>query len=168
MVQDTVLVVGIGNTLMGDEGIGVHALEYLRRTTHPASGLNCLDGGTYSFELLNPITRSHRFIALDAARLEAPPGTIRILEGEEMDLFLRASGRSAHEVGLADLLDMARMLDQLPPRRALVAIGMEHPRWGGQPTPALLDSLPRVAHAVQTLVERWRAPATTPSAGGSP
>ena len=151
------LVLGIGNLLLTDEGAGTHLLRYLMDHHHDLPDVRFLDGGTLGFTLAASIGQSERLIVLDAAELGAAPGTVRVFEGEAMDRQLGSAGISVHEVGLVDLMDMAKLSGHLPKRRALVGI---QPRtiadWGDHPTEPVVAALPEAAEAVVAVVERWR------------
>ena len=149
------LVLGVGNTLLTDEGAGLHVLAYLE-TYHPAAaGVTYLDGGTLSFTLAGPIEEADNLIVVDAAEVKAPPGTVRNFIGEEMDRFLGMPRRSAHEVGLLDLLDIARLTRSLPERRALVGIQPLEFGWGERPSEPVAAAIPRAAAIVLELRRRW-------------
>ena len=158
------LVLGIGNTLLGDEGAGVWVIEQLGRLKPPPNGLELVDGGTLSFTLAPLIEDTEHFIAVDAAELQAPPGTIRVFSGEDMDRFCRRARNSVHEVGLSDLLDIARLCDRLPPRRALVAIQPLEMDWSTRPSEPVARAIPRAAEEVLKLVSMWRTDTLVPIA----
>lgn len=150
------LILGIGNTLLTDEGAGIHVLDLLRR--QHASKLpraELLDGGTLSFSLLAWVGDCHNLIVLDAAQLAAPPGTVRSFEGAGMDRFIGSVKRSPHEVSLLDLLDIARLTDSLPPNRALVGIQPAIVDWGEKPGPEVSKALPLAAAAVLDQMALW-------------
>lgn len=149
------LVLGIGNTLLSDEGIGVHVLRALEASPDRHLELKLLDGGTLSFLLLEDIAETNRIIVIDAARLGKEPGTITCVEGEALDDFLRGSRMSVHEVSLCDLLDMARLRGDLPGHRALIAIEPEVLTWGTRPSRAVESAIHRAAATVLELAERW-------------
>jgi hydrogenase maturation protease len=152
----TTLVLGIGNNLLTDEGLGVHAVRYLE-THHPDEpGLTYLDGGTLSFTLAEPIAEHDNLIVVDAARFGQPAGTVCCLEGDEMDRYLTGNRASVHEVGLMDLFDIARLSETFPERRALVGVEPAELDWGEHLSPAVAPSLPHVAALVLGLASRWR------------
>jgi hydrogenase maturation protease len=152
----TTLVLGIGNNLLTDEGIGIHVVNYLLAHHPDEPGVEYLDGGTLSFTLAERIADHDQLIVVDAARLGEPPGTLRCLEGEAMDRYLSGNRQSVHEVGLTDLLDIARLSDTLPRRRALVGIEPASLDWGEQPSPGLRLAVPEAARQVVTLIRTWR------------
>ena len=149
------LVLGIGNTLLQDEGTGIHVLEALRERYPEPEGVNYVDGGTLSFTLAGMVEDCDSLIVIDAAQLKQTPGSMACLVGEEMDHFLGQGKRSVHEVGLLDLLDMARLAGRLPERRALVGIQPEVIDWGEQPSPAVNQAIPAAVELIIKLMERW-------------
>lgn len=153
------LVLGIGNTLLGDEGAGVHVLNALRsRTASSSSDIEFLDGGTLSFTLAAPIGASRALLVLDAAQLDAEPGTVQLFEGEDMDRYLGGHRRaSVHEVGLIDLMAMVRLTDTLPPQRALLGIQPRDVDWSESPSGPVAAAIPRACDLALDLLARWRA-----------
>ena len=97
------LVLGLGNILMGDEGVGVYVVRALEKHHLPA-GVECLDGGTGGFTLLEPLENADRIILVDAASDGNPIGTVT----RTTPRFSRDYPRTltAHDVGMKDLLDM--------------------------------------------------------------
>jgi len=122
-----VLVLGIGNTLMRDEGVGVHAVRLLESMELPA-GVECLDGGTSSFQLLEPLSRARRVIMIDATADGAPPGTVRRLEPKFSSDY--PPTLAAHDIGLKDLLDVF-YLTGTPADVTLYTISIELPEESG-------------------------------------
>jgi len=104
------LVLGVGNTLLQDDGAGVHALRHVGQLWGPAPGLDLFDGGTLGFAILPALERFDRWVVIDATEMSREPGAVATFEDTEMDRFLGRPRRSAHEVGLSDLLDMARLV----------------------------------------------------------
>ena len=153
------VVLGIGNTLLGDEGVGVHALHALKTRADrlAIADIDHLDGGTLSFTLAVPIGEADRFIVIDAAQLKDKPGSVRLFEGDAMDDFLGQQRKaSVHEVGLIDLMVMARLAGNFPARRALIGIQPEYLDWADAPTPAAAAAIPRACDLALELMQRWR------------
>jgi hydrogenase maturation protease len=105
---DHVLVLGIGNVLMGDEGVGVHVVRHLEKLGVLA-GVELLDGGTGSFLLLDPMQRARKVILIDATLDGNPAGTVRRLAPRFSKDYPRTL--TAHDIGLKDLLDTFYLLD---------------------------------------------------------
>lgn len=155
MEESNTLLLGIGNTLLSDEGAGIHALN-LFQSYHPdLPNLTYIDGGTLSFTLAAYIEDCDNLIVFDAAELKAPAGTVRAMVGREMDEFLGAARRSPHEVGLLDLFDIARLTESLPVKRALIGIQPQHIGWGMSPTEAVDSALPGAVNKAEELLVRW-------------
>jgi hydrogenase maturation protease len=156
MVTQT-LVLGVGNILLADEGAGVHAMRYLK-DHYDLQDVTYIDAGTLSFTLAADIAEADHMIVLDAAQIGAEPGGIKVLQDEEVDEFLRSGKCSVHEVGFADLMDIARLEGYLPERYALIGIQPETLGWGDAPSETVRRSLPRAAANAAALVHKWRQP----------
>ena len=153
-----ILILGIGNSLLRDEGAGIHALHCLREQFPERDDLTFLDGGTLSFTLAGAIAEASHLIVLDAAQLQAAPGHSQVFEGTEMDIFLGSNRkRSVHEVSLLDLLAIAQLGDHLPQHRALVGIQPAEIDWGEHPSDAVQAAMPRICGQVGQLIEAWQA-----------
>jgi len=156
MVRRTV-VLGVGNTLLRDEGVGVHVVERLRRESPGLESVDFIDGGTLSFTLAGPMADVEQLIVIDAAELNSPPGTISLFMDEEMDAYLgRGKRRSVHEVSLLDLMAIAHLTDALPSRRALIGIQPQAIDWGEDPTPVVAATIPRACDMTLDLIRAWR------------
>ena len=151
------LILGLGNVLLSDEGVGVAVLQGLAEEADTDADLTLLDGGTLSFTLAGPIADAQRLIVVDAAAMGDPPGSIRTFEGTAMDQQLSRHAKSVHEVSLADLMDIARLTDSLPGQRALIGIEPERVDWGSELTASVAAAVPKAIDAIHTLLARWRA-----------
>ena len=117
-----ILVLGIGNVLLTDEGIGVRALKELeRRYTFPEN-VELLDGGTAGIELLRHIRNRDYLIIIDAMKFNQEPGTVSRVEGNDVPAAFRTR-ISPHQLGLSDLLAAAMLTGELPEN--LVLFGVE-------------------------------------------
>jgi hydrogenase maturation protease len=138
------LVLGLGNILMRDEGVGVRAVERLAACYDCPSEVTLLDGGTLGLDLLPYLEEADRLLVIDAVDLGAEPGTLARLAGEQVPAVLSVKV-SPHQVGLADLLAAARLRGVFPEEVVLLGIQPEIIEVG-------LDLSPRVATQVDTLV----------------
>jgi len=140
-----VLILGIGNVLMGDEGVGVHVVERLQEATLP-DGVECLDGGTGSFLLLEPMQQAKRVILIDATVDGAPAGTVRRLRPRFSKEYPRTL--TAHDIGLKDLLDAFYLLGQ-PDDVTLFAVSIDPLQdLSVELSPEVSAILPEVAQAI--------------------
>jgi hydrogenase maturation protease len=121
----SVLVLGIGNVLMGDDSIGVRVVDELERRYQIPEGVEVLDGGTSGFELLSHIRNRKSLIIIDALKNGMSPGTVMRVEGE--DVPARFMNRiSPHQLGLSDVLAAAMVNGELP--KQMVLFGIEPKR----------------------------------------
>ena len=157
---DRPLVLGLGNVLLGDDAAGPLAVQALARLPG-ADRMRLRDGGTIGLALLPEIEAASAFIAVDAAQLDAAPGTVQVFEGEAMDRQLGGRKRSAHEVALFDLMATAALCGHLPLRRALVAVQPGCTALSLQPTAAVAAALPTLVARIQVLLARWQSEADT-------
>ena len=155
----SVAIVGIGNNLLTDDGAGIHALNRFAGE-HADEDIDCIDGGTVGLALLDRLSSRDGLIALDAMILGKAPGTVTLLEGEEMDAHLRNQRGSVHEVGLSDLMDALRLRGELPEHRALIGIEPADMDWGTEPTEAVAAAVPRAADLARDLIHTWRRDAS--------
>ncbi len=124
MIEPTrprVLLIGLGNVLMQDEGVGVRAVERLESRYHLPPEVEAVDGGTSGTELLAPMRGVERLIVADAVNTGAPPGTLVRLADEEVPAFFQTK-LSNHQLGLSDLLAVLTVTHQAP--RHIAIIGM--------------------------------------------
>jgi hydrogenase maturation protease len=154
--ESTALVLGFGNVLLSDDGAGVKLVEWLRSELG-GDAANFVDGGTLSFSLLAYVESTDSMLVIDAADLDSAPGTIHFFEGDAMDRFLASvRRRTVHEVGLIDLLDMARLQDCLPSRRALLCIQPHCIEWSETLSAPVAQALPAAARQAKAVLQRWR------------
>jgi hydrogenase maturation protease len=116
-----VLIMGIGNYLMGDEGVGVHVAQRLAKEALP-EGVDVLDGGTGGFFLMEYFENYPVVILIDATLDDRPTGTIRVIEPRFASDFPRAM--STHDIGLRDLVEGLAILGKLP-KIYLFAVSIE-------------------------------------------
>jgi len=139
------LILGVGNLLLSDEGVGLHVIRRLQeRYTLPES-VQVLDGGTLGLDLLYYLEGVENLLLVDAVETGKESGTLLRLEGEEVPAFLSIK-MSPHQIGVPDMLFAAKLKDLYPERIVL---------WGVQPEnlDIGLDLSPVVAAQVETLVD---------------
>jgi hydrogenase maturation protease len=150
------VILGIGNILLGDEGVGVHAVRHFQATM-PAADTEFIDGGTLSFTLVETIEAAEKLVVIDAAELHCAPGTVRLFQGEEMDRFVGTSKKSSvHEVSLADLLVISYLTGHLPKYRALIGIQPGMIDWSDELTEPVKQAIPVACEHVLTLIAKWQ------------
>jgi len=145
-----VLVLGVGNLLLGDEGVGVHAVRRMEEESWPPH-VTLLDGGTGGFHLLSLFQEYGKIVLVDATMDGAPAGTVRVIRPRFSSDYPRTL--SAHDIGLKDLVDSAALLG-LTPEVVLVVISVKTLPEGlhTELSPEVAASLPHVAELVREAV----------------
>jgi hydrogenase maturation protease len=147
LVAGKIVVIGVGNLLLKDEGLGVHAVQELRKRSLPC-GVEVFDGGVSGVGLLEFFPGARKVVLIDAADMNLPPGTVvRFTPGD-----LRSRGGtlkfSAHDVSLPEVLELARALGRCPPEVVIIGGQPKEISWGTDLTPEVRASLPKVLEAV--------------------
>lgn len=106
-----ILILGIGNVIMGDEGVGVHAVKEIEKRDWP-SNVTVLDGGTGGFHLMEHLEKSDIVIMIDATMDGKPAGTVTLIRPRFSSDF--PSALSAHDIGLKDMIESLIILEKLP------------------------------------------------------
>ena len=140
-----VLILGIGNILLRDEGIGVHAVRRLTERFEMPDGVAVVDGGTSGLDLLDMIAGRDHLIIVDAVAHGGPPGSMIRLAGDEIPAFLQTK-ISPHQLGLSDLLAVLKLTDEAPQTVALIGMQPDDLSLG-------LDLSRPLADRLQTMVE---------------
>jgi hydrogenase maturation protease len=143
-----ILVLGIGNILLRDEGAGIHVVTSLEREGFTEADL--MDGGTGGFHLLGYIQSYKTIIIIDASLDDFPAGNVRVLHPKYAKEFPRQL--SAHEIGLKDLLDSAYLLGNMP-QIHLVAISIkDFQELGMELSDEVREAIPVAMQSVKDLV----------------
>ncbi|KAA3649210.1 MAG: HyaD/HybD family hydrogenase maturation endopeptidase [Proteobacteria bacterium] len=161
--DDAVLILGIGNVLWADEGFGVRCAEALSAGWALPDNVTVMDGGTQGLYLLPYVTAARHLIVFDAVDFGLVPGTLHLVEGEDVPQFMGAKKMSLHQTGFQEVLASARLLDQLPETLLLIGVqpvelddygGSLRPEVDAQVTPAVSVALARLRDWGMPLVAR--------------
>jgi hydrogenase maturation protease len=150
-IERQTLILGVGNVLMGDEGVGVHAVNAMQEERFPR-GVTLLDGGTGGFHLLSLFQEYDPIVLIDATMDERVAGTVTLTEPRFASDFPRTL--SAHDIGLRDLLESATLIGPLP-KLYLITVSIP----SIQPmsmdlSPPVRNSLPEVIRTAHTIINR--------------
>lgn len=150
MGETRTLVMGIGNLLMGDEGVGVHVARRLEREPLPAH-VDVLDGGTGGFTLLADLTSHDPVVLIDATMDGQAAGTVSVLEPRYASDF--PPTLTAHDIGLRDLIVSAALVGSLP-RVRLITVSIDDMQSMQMTLSAAVNAaVPRVVERVWELIE---------------
>ena len=150
---------GVGNTLLTDDGIGVHVVRELAEAeanaAAPRAGVAFHDGGTIGLALLPLIEKAGGVILVDAADFGGAVGEVRRFEGDDMDALLRVKRSTPHEIAVSDLILTAELIGTKPDRRALVAIQAGNIGLGADPQEIVRAAVPEARGEVEAILTRW-------------
>lgn len=147
-MKDTI-VLGLGNVLMGDEGIGVRIVQEFQSTCGERfPQVDFVDAGVGGMRLLHRIAGRRRAIFIDCARMNADPGTIRRFTPDQVRSRKGPAHRSLHEADLLHILDLSRQLGECPREVILFGIEPEHIAEGIGLSPRLESRLAAYVQAV--------------------
>ncbi|HYU44954.1 MAG TPA: HyaD/HybD family hydrogenase maturation endopeptidase [Terriglobales bacterium] len=152
----TCVVLGLGNTLHSDDGVGPQAIERLRSDARVPVDVALIEGGTLGLELLSYIWDCSYLLVLDAVDVGQPPGTLVRMSSQEVQTL--TSQGSVHQLGVADLLVALRVLASRTPEVVLLGVQPASTEWGTELSPAVAAVLPALADAA--VAELGRRPHT--------
>lgn len=149
-----VAVLGLGNILLSDEGIGIHAVTELRKRYRFSPSIDLIDGGTMGLDLLPLFQDRDRILIIDAVDFGEGPGHTRLVEGEAIRSVLNIK-LSVHHIGLGDLLFAARLIRKFPPDVCLVGIQPESLTIGLVMTGRITGKMERLLNIALQKLNAW-------------
>ena len=156
MDKTPVLVLGVGNLLWSDEGFGVRCVEQLHQRFEWPLGVRLLDGGTQGLYLVNDVCEAERLLVLDAVDFGDPPGTLRVVRGDDVPRFTPAKKMSMHQTGIQDVLSAAELMGNLPAEIVLIGVQpAELEDFGGSLTPLVAAKLEAVLALALDELATW-------------
>lgn len=154
-----VIVLGIGNVLWADEGFGVRAVEALQRQWTFADGghpVELVDGGTQGLYLIQHVQAASRLLILDAIDYGLAPGTLHVVENDEVPKFLGAKKMSLHQTGFQDVIATAALMGFRPPEMALIGCQpVELEDYGGGLRPLVAARIPEALAMAREVLAGW-------------
>ena len=148
-------VLGLGNLVHSDDGVGVHAIQRLQRDPRVPPGIVLLDGGTHGLGLLPHVLGFSRLLVVDAVDAGEPPGTVVRFEGSALHGLPGKS--SVHQLGFADMMVALKLLGEAPPELVVFGVQPLSTEWSSELTPPVLEALPALLDAVLRQLEIWEA-----------
>lgn len=147
------VVVGVGNTIFSDDGVGVHAARLLERDPRLPANVSVLDGGTLGLELLAYVSDAKRVLFLDAVNTGQTAGALSRMTADEL-LGIRG-GSSVHQLGLADLI--ASMMLVGPTQQEIVVLGVQpgNVDWGTTLSPPVQEALKPLVNTAVNELRLW-------------
>ena len=151
------LVLGLGNVLLQDDGVGIRVVERFLERYDPPAGVRVLDGGVRGLSLLPYLEGASRLIIVDAIQAGQPPGTLTRLAGEDISKKLGPK-LSIHQEGLADLLWAALAIDTYPQEVILWGVEPERIETSLELSPAVAAQIDALVEAVCDQLKAWGVP----------
>ena len=144
-----ILVLGVGNLLLKDEGVGIHVIQALEKEGLPPN-VSLMDGGTGGLHLIGWIQDYNRIIMVDATLDHNPPGTIRLIRPRYATDFPPLM--SAHEIGLRDMIDAMILTEKLPDIQLIVVSAEDISEVGMDLTPIVQAAVPKVVKMIKQIL----------------
>jgi hydrogenase maturation protease len=152
------LVLGLGNLVHADDGVGVHAIQRLQKDPRVPRGVVLLDGGTQGLSLLPHLLGFQRLLVIDAVDAGEPPGTLLRLEGQAVH---KLPGKATvHQLGFADLMIALELLGEPPAEIVVAGIQPLSTEWSAALTPPVQEGLDRLLDLVIAQLESWNGVST--------
>ena len=154
MDKTNIAVIGIGNILMKDEGVGCHAANLLLSEYEFKPEITIIDAGTTGTDLLPYLEEHDRIIILDAVEFEQEPGFIGSIEND--DILARLTTKmSMHHMGITDVLSTAKLLDIVPSQLFLLGMQPKDISVGMELTDVVRQRLPRMLEVAIMKLDEW-------------
>jgi hydrogenase maturation protease len=153
--DNAIVVLGIGNVLWADEGFGVRCVEALQSRYEFAPNVQLIDGGTQGLYLIQHVQAARRLLIFDAIDYGLAPGTLKVIENEDVPRFMGAKKMSLHQTGFQEVLMLALLTESYPEQVVLIGCQPEELEdYGGSLRPSVKHAL----EAALTLgIERLQA-----------
>ncbi len=149
--NNKIVIIGIGNLLLMDEGIGVHTINELEKYDLPQN-LEIYDGGTGGFKLIDLMHGASMVIFIDAVEAGKAPGAVIIFKSEDVHSIYHKKKYSLHDTDLLDVIKMAELLDN-PPKIEIVGIQSKTINYGTTLSKELTDLMPNIINTVLRRIE---------------
>ena len=149
--NNKIVVIGVGNLLLMDEGIGIHVINELEKHKLPEN-VDIYDGGTGGFKLIDLMHEAKRVIFIDAVETGKAPGTITTFTSKDVRSIYPKKKYSLHDTDLLEVIKMAELLDN-PPEIEIVGVQPKTINYGITPSKELRDAMPNIINTILCKIE---------------
>ncbi|MEN6461887.1 MAG: HyaD/HybD family hydrogenase maturation endopeptidase [Syntrophomonas sp.] len=153
MINNKPIILGLGNPLFQDEGLGIHVIHRLMNEDI-SNRAELIDGGTDALALLGLVEEAEYLLIIDAINGDDIPGSVRRFAGQEIPFFL-SSRMSPHQIGFQEVLALARMRGRLPDHIVLLGVEPLSLDWGTKLTTPVAASLPQLTKMIYEQINSW-------------
>lgn len=157
MKSQKITILGLGNILMGDEGIGVHAVRAFEQRYILPEGVEVVDGGVAGLDLIPFIEGRDKVLMVDAVNSGREPGYIVILENEGIPARLSAKD-SMHHFALMDVLSIVRLMDSFPQEICLIGVQPKTVEMGLDMSAEMCEKMESILHHIANKLSAWDVP----------
>jgi len=158
MMSESICVLGIGNVLWADEGFGVRCIEALQARYEFAPHVQLIDGGTQGLYLIQHVQEADSLLIFDAIDYGLAPGTLKLVEGDEVPRFMGAKKMSLHQTGFQEVLMLALLTERFPRRILLVGCQPEYLEdYGGSLRPIVKQAMEEALRLGLQRLQEWGA-----------
>jgi hydrogenase maturation protease len=155
--EPTITIMGLGNILMMDEGVGVHTVNAFQERYTVPDYVEIIDGGAAGLDLLPFIDGRQKLLMIDAVNFDREPGYIDILENEAIPAKF-STKISLHHLGLLDVLSIVKLSDTMPKDISLIGIQPKNVELGLDMTPEIWDKVNDLVERVVSKLNEWNVP----------
>lgn len=152
--QSAVAVLGLGNLVHGDDGVGVHAIHHLQTDARVPAGVVLLDGGTQGLSLISHLSGFSRLLVIDAVDVGETPGTVVRFEGQALDGL--PGKATVHQLGFADLMIAMKLLGDAPEEVIVIGVQPVSTDWDAELTPQVEAAMPSLLDLVIAQLHSWQ------------
>ncbi|MBS1175258.1 MAG: hydrogenase expression/formation protein [Burkholderiaceae bacterium] len=155
MTDNKIIVMGIGNVLWADEGFGVRCVEALRAHQYTPE-IELVDGGTQGLYLLGYVQSATHLLILDAIDYGLEPGTIKVIENDDVPRFMGAKKMSLHQTGFQEVLQVSFLTGKYPEQLVLIGCQPEMLEdYGGSLTECVKSAMPQALELALARLREW-------------
>lgn len=147
-----IVILGVGNLLLSDEGVGVHVAHELMKMDLPPE-VSVVEGGTDGFRLLNVITEADRVIVIDAVRSGATPGSVYRFDVNDIRSVPPGFMTSVHQVGILEVIELSDLIGKTP-RATVIGVEPKSLEMSMELSPEVKEKIPRIIELVLEEVKR--------------
>ena len=155
-----VVILGVGNVLLSDEGVGVHVANTLT-DMHLPQGVEVVEGGTDGFRLMNVVEGAGRLVVVDAVKGGGAPGSIYRFDINDVPTFPDAYKTSVHQIGILEVVHLSKLIGEAP-ETTIIGIEPKSLGIGMELSPEVKSKLPRI---IEVVLEEVKRPAPSVGSG---
>jgi hydrogenase maturation protease len=146
------VILGVGNLLLSDEGVGVHVANKLMEMDLPA-GVEVIEGGTDGFRLMNVVTEADRLIVVDAVKGGSPPGSIYRFDIKDAPSSPDVFKTSVHQIGILEVVHLSELIGQTP-ETTVIGVEPGSLEMGMELSPEVQEKIPKIIELILEEVKR--------------